>query len=61
MVPWPGGAPVPSRSPVRALIREPGPPFTGTLIRCRDSTITNLVAKVALAYASRLAGLTSRA
>ena len=23
--------------PVRALICEPGPPFTGTPIRCRDS------------------------
>jgi hypothetical protein len=32
----------PVKIPVRALIREPGPPFTGIPIRCRDSAITNV-------------------
>jgi hypothetical protein len=30
----------PVKIPVRALICEPGPPFTGTPTRCRDSAIT---------------------
>lgn len=32
----------PVKVPVHALIREPGPPFTGAPNRCRGSAITNM-------------------